>query len=406
MRAFILAALWAVPLYAVCAPRHRVEQRPAAPESALVPAAAAPRALAAPVLSGLDYTALAPPGVRLRVIEDEPYTYVNALHAGRLSYSEAVTQLTLRSDLALSEQNGAGYYEARISLRAVPAGAIEVLEDSFDAAAESAYTRSLLTSELRGATAIGVHEVRSPLNLTDLRDHANAAREYLAYSAAALNPNNPSSEGRATPYQFLRGELRVLRRAGSTACLLTLNFEAGEYPYALTLTENIARCVVNRLNPQAGPKQRLNYLAYHPESELSVPDPGEALDPRIADLAEQPGESAGLKPLPIQGDRCAPCPEGETCWPARPYADGEYGLLLGEQITKAACSHCLLESAAAYGSTRAAQKQRIKDEKQRAKLKKKAAKGAKPKDGGSKQECPGCHKRDCPGCKDSFAHSP
>jgi hypothetical protein len=106
--------------------------------------------------------------------------------------------------------------------------------------------------------------------------------------------------------------------------------------------------VLNRLNPRGDRRQRLDYLTYYPEFELPGLDgllAGKKLDPRTADLAEQPGEGVGIDPKPIQGDLC-PQPLGDgPAWPAAPYRDAENWpkLGLGTQ-TAPRCSHCLLDA--------------------------------------------------------------
>lgn len=343
-RALLFAALLLSPALPVwAAPRQRVELRPSAPPLALAPAAAAPAAMSAPVLSGLDYTAIAPPGVRLRVVEDEPYIYLLGGHAARLTPFEGVTRITLRSDIAPGEGRSAGFFEARVNLRGAfaPQPYMELL-DAFDAAADSAYRRAMLTSERRGALVYELDEVRSPLGLSLAEDPLGAGREYLSYNAEVVNPDNPAAANEGTPYQFVNGELKAVRLARPGLYLLTVSFEAAQYPHALALVENIARCVLNRLDPRAKPQQRLSCLPYSPEYEVGVPEAGESLDPRVADLAEQPGEGCGVGQLPVQGDRCPACQGAGPFAPAKPYAGGRYGQLVAERLARAICSHCLL----------------------------------------------------------------
>ena len=94
---------------------------------------------------------------------------------------------------------GDGWYEAQISLRAATEYyGYQALLESFDAAANAAYSRSLTTVEQRGAAAYSLFEVRSPLGLTDPRDKVNRAREYLAYSATIEQPLGPPAPGPPT----------------------------------------------------------------------------------------------------------------------------------------------------------------------------------------------------------------
>jgi hypothetical protein len=327
--------------------RERVEVRSNLPPQLLLPAAAAPAALDAPVLSGLDYSAVAPPGVRLRVVEDEPYTYaLSTMQGGRIAMAEGVTSIILHAETPAVDTVPIGSFEARISLRlAGRPGVNGPLAASFDAAAHSAYRHAMLRQEQRGSVVYGIDEVRSPLGLTDARDCTNRWREYLAYSAAAINPDSEEGAVRHTPYQYLRGELRVLRLVDKRECVLCINIEATEFPHALTLTENIARCIINRLAAVQDPKQRLDYLAYYPEAERALLFDNEVLDPRTADLAERPGEGCGVNPQPIQGDLCPQCKGAGPFWPARPYADSLYIHVLGARIAQAVCSHCLMTHA-------------------------------------------------------------
>lgn len=326
------------------ADRRRTETRSTLPRQLLLPAAQAPAALSAPILSGLDYSAVAPPGVRLRIVEDEPYIQsIAALGQARAQLGEGVTRLTLHAETPAIDSVPLGSFEAQITLRlAGRPGSNGALAQSFDAAAHAAYRRSLLHPEQREAVVYGIHEVRSPLGLTNPKDKLNNWREYLAYSATVINPNSEEGQARLTPYQYIRGELRVLRLVDKRECLLSISIEAREFPQALTLTENTARCIINRLVAQRETKLRLDYLAYYPEAELAALSPDEVLDPRTADLAEQPGEGCGANPLPIQGDLCPDCAGEGPFWPARPYADNLYIHVLAAQVAQAVCSHCLL----------------------------------------------------------------
>lgn len=328
------------------ASRHRVELRPNLPRQTLQPAAAASHWADAPVLSGVDFSAVAPPDVRLRVIEDEPYVYALAAPGRPQAVAESLTSLVLRADTPAVDGVPLGWYEVRIALRMRhEKGVNGPLALAFDAAADDAYKRAALYKEQRGDVVYGIGEVRSPLGLTDDRDCTNRWREYLAYSATAVNPNSAEGQARRTPYQYLRGELRVLRLVEKRECLLTLEFEAAEFPQALTLTENIARCVLNHLLAPGKAEQALPYLAYYPESERAALAKDAVLDPRVADLAERPGEGCGVGAQDVQGASPQRCEGQGPFWPARPYADSLYIHVLGAQIADTACSHCQLQPA-------------------------------------------------------------
>jgi hypothetical protein len=312
------------------------------PQLSLMPSTTAPEILGAPVLSGLDYTAVAPPGTRLRVVETEPYIYLlGDACPNRETTRQGSSSITLKGT-----EPGSGTYTARINLRYVPGKKLcNPLRLSFDTAAYYAYTHTMLATEERDSAVYAVSELRTPLGLTDPGDSENRQREYLAYSAAVLSPalwTLAETDESFTPYTFVRGQLKVLRRAGDAHCLVTLDFEAVDFAHSLTLTENLARCIINRLDPKMKPKHRLPYLAYYPEYEPFVPYfDGETPPTGTPDLAEQPGEGCGQDAQPITGDVCPECP-GQERWPARPYADGDYEYQLGAEGQLPYCSHCLL----------------------------------------------------------------
>jgi len=228
-------------------------------------------------------------------------------------------------------------------------GAENELRLAFDTAAHYAYLRALTAGEQRGESVYALSEVRSPLGLTDPRDKDNARREYLAYRAAIISPlgwqcgaieaeATVVEDGRVngnvvalaaelatppTPYRFTEGELRVLRRDGHQHYMLTISFSAQDFPRTLTLTENLARRVLNEVLA-AKPKSQLKYLPYGPEYCCFLPYyEGEVPDPRVADLAEQPDdcqtaggdeEAADAEPVCPPG-RCERCREGDRACP-------------------------------------------------------------------------------------------
>lgn len=312
------------------------------PQLSLMPSSTAPEILGAPVLSGLDYTAVAPPGTRLRVIEDEPHIYLlgNSCH-GKEKTRQGSSSITLKGT-----EPGGGTYTALINLRYIPGKkSCNPLRLSFDTAAYYAYTHTMLATEERDSAVYAVSELRTPLGLTDPDSSENRHREYLAYSAAVLSPalwTLAETDASFTPYTFVRGQLKVLRRTSDAHCLLTLDIEAVDFAHSLTLTENLARCIINRLDPKMKLKQRLPYLAYYPEYEPFVPYfDGEMPPAGTPDLAEQPGEGCGQDALPITGDVCPAC-SSQVGWPARPYADSGYSYQLGVDGQPPRCSHCLL----------------------------------------------------------------
>ena len=304
---------------AAASKRSRTERITTAPALALVPAAAAPPGSSAQILSGLDFSAIAPLGERLRVIEDEPYIFALADNsAPKPSLLEAASALSL-----VSNREDGGTYEARLSVRiALAPPQQQTLLDSFDSAAHSDYRASLITDELREGTTYSLHEVRSPLGLTHPLDKASRHREYLAYTAALVNPIGIGIDGLpATPYRSVNGRLKYIRLLRDGLALVTVEFTAHEYPHSLTLTENLARAVANRLDPKMSIGERLEYMAYQPEFEPARPFfVGEPIDPRTADLAEQPGEGCGHEALPANGSLCPACIDGLLHSPATPHA--------------------------------------------------------------------------------------
>ncbi len=304
---------------ALAGSRSRTERQATTPQRVFVPAAAAPAGSSAPVLSGLDLSAIAPAGERLRIIEDEPYVYVLGDRASAKPQEvEAATALSVTAHRA-----DGGSFEARLAVRiAFSASQQQLLLASFDAAADSAYRESLTDDEQRGESAYSLNEVRSPLGLTHPLDKASPYREYLAYRAAVTNPFGITAENLpATPYRFVSGHLKYVRLLHDGLALVTIEFTARDYPHSLTLTENLARAVANRLDPKSSLGERLEYLAYQPEFEPALPFfEGEPIDPRTADLAEQPGEGCGLSALPANGNLYPECTDELPHTPASPQA--------------------------------------------------------------------------------------
>lgn len=315
----------------------------------LLPGAEAPKLLNGPILTGLDYSAVAPPGVMLRVVEDEPYIYAqgdSARAAQRFNSGFSAIKL-------ISVLPDGGRYEARILLRNAQGETAPQLFESFDQAAHSAYVRAGIAQERRELDSYWLSEVRSPLGLIAAGRPGAIQREFLAYEADIVNPLSAADFANlTTPYRAVTGQLQAAwegagRRAG--AILLCVEFTAESFPHSLTLTENIARCVLNRTRDSLGTRERLNYLAYHPEFELPGLNElwyGQSIDSRTADLAERPGEGVGIDPQPIQGDLCPHFLGEGPAWPAQPYLDREHLRKLvqaGQPLPF--CSHCLMSGA-------------------------------------------------------------
>jgi hypothetical protein len=318
--------------------QRRLVERTDKPELAFLPAAQAPAALGAPILGGLDYTAVAPPGTRIRVVENEPYIYLSGTTSRRRTKVTSGTALIV---LHATAESG-GEFTARVSLRWLPGGdSGNVLRLAFDTAAHYDYAHSMLADERRGALAYALNEVRSPLGLTDPRDRHLRDREYLVYSATLVNPQVTESTGNwVTPYLAVAGRLKVLERTTDAHWLLTVDFSASNFAYSVALAENVARCVVNRLELLGNGDRRLDYVPYHPEYEPFIAYfEGEVPNPATADLVERPGEGCGAAALPITGDVCPQCGAALTA-PAQPYGDS--GPTFGAQdAVGSVCSHCL-----------------------------------------------------------------
>lgn len=334
--ACLLAALVGSPVQAASS-RSRTEKQPTASARGFIPSTAAPAGSGAPVLSGLDYTALAPPGERLRIIEDQPYTYTTA----RLRTESPQDEEAYTSIIIVSNRADGGSYEVRLGLRLATTEQQRVdLRYSFDLAAHSGYSAGLLAAEERGEVAYSLTEVRSPLGLVHPGRDSDSHREYLAYTAAVLNPVGHDFSELPTPYRFVAGQLKVVRETPAGLALLTAEFTANDYAHSLTLTENLARSVINRLDPHMRVWDRLEYLAYYPEFEPALPYlDGEPIDPRTGDLAERPGEGCGREALPITGDVCPQC-EGPHDG-ATPYTSNGLVRLMGPDLYRVRCSQAL-----------------------------------------------------------------
>jgi len=315
----LLLSLLVLPSSLLAAQRGQRELRPLIEDPLFLPSANAPAALSQNILSGLDYTCIAPPDSRLRVIEDEPYIYTTGLRCKeRLPVTWAHSAITIRSDLAAG-----GWYEAVVSLLWQPRrDNLEVLR-AFDTAAHEAYERSALARETRDGTTYGLYEVRSPLGIVEPLKKGDALREFLAYSAAVSNPLLSNPLASSTPYDYSSGKLMLVPALRASTVLVSVEFDAKAYPHALPLSENLARCVVNRLYEDEHSRLSVSILDYAPEYEIAMPQTDSAgrlvpLDPRTADLAEQPAEGCGPEGLPA-GGLLPVCPEPPRHWPARPY---------------------------------------------------------------------------------------
>lgn len=346
-RLLVAAILWLAitPAEADAAKERKTYARPTTPEYSYTAPAEGDVLLESATLSGLDFTAVAPPEVRIRITEDEPYTVISGI-LPQHSYLDGFSAITLHA-----VNPTGGEYRARISIRTQPDGNREQpLALSYDTAAHATFATALLTDETRSDALYSIAEVRTNLGLSNYRPELDTKREYLAYSAVVVNPfsygelavataaaseeaniaaADPGSTYQLprrfhTPYQFIQGQLKTLREHRGRCWLLTVEFESNEFAHALTLTENLARLVINNLAALDGKGEALTLLAYYPEFEYLLPYfPGEQPHPSTADLAEHPGEGFGFDPQPVTGTDRLPVPSPEM-WPAAPYSDGQH----------------------------------------------------------------------------------
>lgn len=319
--------------------RTRVVEKPLVDDPTLLPAAAAPRGLSAPVLSSLNYSSAAPPDIRLRVVEDEPYAYLTGLHCDRRLEAEAgfsaITLSSLRPD--------GGSYRARISLEWEPkrSEGLQVLR-RFDLAAHNAHLTSAVQAEPRGKDVYAVHELRSPLGISQDAKGRPTAREFLAYTAAISNPLSLTF-AQPTPYDFDSGDLLAVIETKDADWLVVVEFEARRFPNSIRLTENLARLVACQLLSMHG-RPSLELLDYPPEYELPQGDLTEyPVDPATADLAEQPADECGAPALPAGGYQ--PACDIDSPAPARPY-EGRFSpcLSTAQESCNSACADACIEA--------------------------------------------------------------
>lgn len=265
----------------------RVEERRALQQIHELPAAVASWPQNAPVLSSLEYSAIAPPGAGLYPIEDEPYLQLQGSYHKGLPYpGHALTSIRLVSHIALG-----GSYEAVVSLRGNPEkGDANPLRYSFDLSAASMVRRAQLYPEVRLADNYLLTELRSPLGLTDPRDKENRGREYLGYEAELINPLTMPLPVGSPQYTRLAGELRLVRVIDGVHYLLTVEFRAQDYPWALSLTRNIAGLVLEQYYLCEAGSCLPQPLVYGPEWYWPTAEETQLglLDARSADMLEQP----------------------------------------------------------------------------------------------------------------------
>jgi hypothetical protein len=285
---FWLLALPLLLCIAYCsAASARVEERRALQPLHELPAAVATWPQSAPLLSSLEYSAIAPPGAGLYPIEDEPYLQLQGSYHKGLAYpGHALTSIHLVSHI-----EGGGSYEAVVSLRGNPQkGDANPLRYSFDLSAASMVRRAQLFPEQRLADNYLLTELRSPLGLTDPRDKENRGREYLGYQAELINPLTLPLPPGSAQYTRLAGELRLVRVVKGVHYLLTVEFNAVDYPWALNLTRNIAGLVLEQYYLCEQGSCLPSPLVYGAEWYWPSADAEQLglLDSRSADLLEQP----------------------------------------------------------------------------------------------------------------------
>ncbi|MCB1216824.1 hypothetical protein KDL44_05490 [bacterium] len=280
-------------LWLPCLAHARVEERRSLPDLHELPASTMRWPQQSPVLSGLEWSSIAPPGMLLMPVEDEPYIYNQGSWYKGLPYpGHGLSSIQL-----ISHDPPLGAYQAVASLRMSPVkGDANPLRLSFDDSFQHMARAAQIASELRTDNGYSVTELRSPLGLTDPRDKENCGREYLGYVAELPSPlMHPRGEDQAM-YSSLRGELRVLRIVDGAHYLLTVEFAARDYPYAIALTHNIA-CLVLEQFACCEPEMCVpDYAQYETEWYWPVADSAllGQLNEGVADLVEQP--DSGLHP--------------------------------------------------------------------------------------------------------------
>ncbi|MCB1221978.1 MAG: hypothetical protein H7A35_15700 [Planctomycetales bacterium] len=295
----------------------RVEERRSLPDIHELPASTMQWPQQAPVLSGLEWSTIAPPGMLLHPVEDEPYIYnQGAWHKGLPYPGHGLSSIQL-----MSHDPAGGSFQAVASLRMSPVkGDANPLRLSFDESAAYMARRSQIAREQRTDSGYSVTEMRSPLGLTDPRDKENCSREYIGYSAVLPSPlMHPTVEGDPV-YSSVSGELRVLRVIDGSHYLLTVEFAARDYPFAIALTKNIACMVLEQFvacEPDMCLPQYEPYIAewYWPVADSALLG---QLDESTADLVEQP--DSGLHPSHFPELLEQPAPRGNLSMPPLPEA--------------------------------------------------------------------------------------
>ena len=321
MRTFALLLVLSILLLPVLG-HARVEERRALQEIHELPAAVAAWPQEAPLLSSLEWSAIAPPGAGLYPIEDEPYIQLQGSYHKGLAYpGHALTSISLISHIV-----SGGSYEAVVSLRGNPQkGDANPLRYSFDLSAASMVRRAQLFPEQRLAGNYVLTELRSPLGLTDPRDKENCGREYLGYQAELINPLTNQLPPGSAQYTILNGELRLVRVVDGVHYLLTVEFRADDYPWALNLTRNIAGFVLEQFamcDRGACLPEPLSYGAewYWPTADAVQLG---LLDARSADLLEQPDSGIPPARFPdgIPAGMIVPRQQELPVWPDQPPAE-------------------------------------------------------------------------------------
>ena len=271
----------------------RVEERSSLPSIHELPASTAHWPQESPILSGIEWTAISPPGTVLLPIEDEPYIQnQGGWHKGLPWIDQGLSSIRL-----VSHMPDGGFYNAVASLRMDPQkGDANRLRHSFDNAAHSMVRLAQVAREERTQLGYRVTEMRSPLGLADPRDKENCAREYIAYQAELVNPlARPRPEGEVL-YSIVNGELRVLRIVDGRHYLLTVEFDSQDYPWAINTTCNIARLVLERFADCDEGMCIPGMLDYETEWYWPVVEEAQLAqaDEAVADLLEQP--DSGLHP--------------------------------------------------------------------------------------------------------------
>jgi hypothetical protein len=224
-------------------------------------------------ISEFDYNSVAPPGVSIRLIGNEPRVVL--LGNARQTKQRVVQLISQVHLLSLLPTGGRMDLSIGVRLADTTTEGQKIL-DSFDDCVHNAYLRALVTSKRRGTREDWICEVHSPIGLLEVeRDkHSEPLRELLSYEGYAQDSlfAGHSKVGLDTDFRHVQGQLAVVwrdRNAVRRVRMLFVVFEATEFPHCMAFVQNLARLVVNELNASSSNDvTALPYLSYSPNHEV------------------------------------------------------------------------------------------------------------------------------------------